>query len=81
MNRKINGKKTIFGQRKVFVAVMLGAFATCCGLGACVSAPPSSAKPPSVITVMPPRGEPGDFRICPDGRVIVFPVSHPLDCS
>jgi hypothetical protein len=35
----------------------------------------------SVIVVEQPKGEPGDFVICKDGRLLVFPVSHPKTCS
>lgn len=33
------------------------------------------------IVVHPPKGEPGDFILCGDGRVLVFPLSHPQTCS
>ena len=32
------------------------------------------------IVVHAPRGEQGDFRICDDGRVLVFPAKHPKSC-
>ena len=34
-----------------------------------------------MIVVHPPTGEPGDFILCKDGRVLVFPLSHPQTCS
>jgi hypothetical protein len=40
-----------------------------------------SAKPAPTIVVQRPRGEPGDFIICKDGRVLVFPAAHPKSCS
>ncbi|MGF6637199.1 hypothetical protein OKW35_000234 [Paraburkholderia sp. MM5477-R1] len=51
-------------------------------LCACTAAPQThvaTARP--VIVVHAPRGEPGDFRVCPDGRVITYPLSHPKTCS
>jgi hypothetical protein len=33
------------------------------------------------IVVQAPKGEPGDFVLCKDGRVLVFPVAHPKTCS
>lgn len=33
------------------------------------------------IVVHAPRGEPGDFRVCPDGRLITYPRSHPKTCA
>jgi hypothetical protein len=35
---------------------------------------------PSIVVVQP-RGEPGDFILCEDGRVLTFPVSHPKTCN
>ncbi|MFM0700712.1 hypothetical protein [Paraburkholderia sediminicola] len=40
-----------------------------------------TARPRPVIVVHEPRGEPGDFTICSDGRMLVYPVSHPKSCS
>ncbi|APA90368.1 hypothetical protein BJG93_32755 (plasmid) [Paraburkholderia sprentiae WSM5005] len=39
------------------------------------------AKPAPTIAVQKPRGEPGDFILCKDGRVLVFPAAHPKTCS
>ncbi|MGF6812799.1 hypothetical protein OKW30_008016 [Paraburkholderia sp. Clong3] len=39
------------------------------------------AKPAPTIIVQKPRGEPGDFVLCKDGRVLVFPAAHPKTCS
>jgi hypothetical protein len=35
---------------------------------------------PSIVVVRP-KGEPGDFILCQDGRVLTFPVSHPKTCN
>ena len=51
-------------------------------LCACTAQPQVHAeRPRPVIVVQQPRGEPGDFTICPDGRVLVYPVAHPKSCS
>ena len=50
-------------------------------LGACTHAQvqPQAEKP--VIVAHSPRREQGDFRICDDGRVLVYPASHPKSCA
>ncbi|MFL9911891.1 hypothetical protein [Paraburkholderia sp. RL17-337-BIB-A] len=51
-------------------------------LCACTTQPQANvARPRPVIVVQKPRGEPGDFTICADGRVLVYPASHPKSCS
>jgi len=53
-------------------------------LCACSSQPPlgvDTARRVSTIVVQQPRGEPGDFVLCKDGRVLVFPAAHPKTCS
>ncbi|MEI7298318.1 hypothetical protein SB783_36430 [Paraburkholderia sp. SIMBA_009] len=35
----------------------------------------------TVIVVHSPKREQGDFRICDDGRVLVFPAGHPKSCA
>lgn len=51
-------------------------------LCACTAQPQAhavSARP--AIVVQAPRGESGDFRVCPDGRLITYPRSHPKTCT
>ncbi|MGF6969540.1 hypothetical protein OKW43_006635 [Paraburkholderia sp. WC7.3g] len=51
-------------------------------LSACTAQPQAHvANPRPVIVVQNPRGERGDFTICPDGRVLVYPISQPKSCS
>jgi hypothetical protein len=51
-------------------------------LYACTTQPQAhAAGPRPVIVVQRPKGEPGDFTICPDGRVLVYPASHPKSSS
>ncbi|OUL87665.1 hypothetical protein CA602_13080 [Paraburkholderia hospita] len=51
-------------------------------LCACTNQPQThAASTRSVIVVQRPKGEPGDFTLCPDGRVLVYPASHPKSCS
>ncbi|WP_248558195.1 hypothetical protein [Paraburkholderia terrae] len=53
-------------------------------LCACSSQPQAraeTARPVSTIVVQKPKGEPGDFMLCKDGRVLVFPAAHPKTCS
>jgi hypothetical protein len=38
-------------------------------------------QPKPLIVVHQPRGEQGDFVLCKDGRVLVFPATHPKSCS
>lgn len=65
---------------ETFLMVLLAAGAS--SLCACTAQPHApAATTRSVIVVHAPRGEPGDFRVCPDGRVITYPVSHPKSCS
>ncbi|OUL84886.1 hypothetical protein CA603_24360 [Paraburkholderia hospita] len=40
-----------------------------------------TAKTAPTIVVRKPKGEPGDFILCKDGRVLVFPAAHPKTCS
>ncbi|MGF6997455.1 hypothetical protein P3T25_005832 [Paraburkholderia sp. GAS32] len=44
-------------------------------------AQPGPSRHVSTIVIQQPRGEPGDFILCNDGRVLVFPVAHPKTCS
>ncbi|SEI20869.1 hypothetical protein [Paraburkholderia hospita] len=53
-------------------------------LCACTSQPqarPEQARPVPTIVVQKPKGEPGDFVLCKDGRVLVFPARHPKTCT
>ncbi|REE07225.1 hypothetical protein B0G71_7708 [Paraburkholderia sp. BL27I4N3] len=53
-------------------------------LCACTIQPQAQPQPSrhiSTIVIQQPRGEPGDFILCNDGRVLVFPVAHPKTCS
>ncbi|TCG01017.1 hypothetical protein BZM26_09670 [Paraburkholderia strydomiana] len=62
----------------LLMLVVAGSSSLC----ACTAQPQTHAgttRP--VIVVHAPRGEPGDFRVCPDGRVITYPLSHPKTCS
>ena len=44
-------------------------------------AQPAQPRHVSTIVIQQPRGEPGDFILCNDGRVLVFPLAHPKTCS
>jgi hypothetical protein len=51
-------------------------------LCACAAQPQArSAEVRPAIVVREPKREAGDFTVCKDGRVLVFPASHPLRCS
>ncbi|AUT75510.1 hypothetical protein C2L64_44815 [Paraburkholderia hospita] len=52
-------------------------------LCACSSQPQrvETARPVPTIVVQQPKGEPGDFVLCKDGRVLVFPAAHPKTCT
>ncbi|WGS55050.1 hypothetical protein LFL96_36860 (plasmid) [Paraburkholderia sp. D15] len=45
------------------------------------TAPITDAAHRSVISIYEPQGEPSDFVLCKDGRVLVFLTSHPQTCS
>ena len=62
-----------------FLMLLIAAAGTS-SLGACTPATvrPQAAHP--TILVLAPRGEQGDFRICDDGRVLVYPAKHPKSC-
>jgi hypothetical protein len=50
----------------------------------CACSAETRARPPEtrpLIVIQHPKGEQGDFTICNDGRVLVFPVAHPKSCS
>ena len=53
-------------------------------LCACSSQPQArveTGRPVSLIVVQKPIDVPGDFILCKDGRVLVYPVTHPKTCS
>ena len=50
-------------------------------LGACTHAQLRPQAETPVIVVHSPKGEQGDFRICDDGRVLVYLASHPKSCT
>jgi hypothetical protein len=53
-------------------------------LCACTSQPQAhveQTKAATTIVVRKPRGEPGDFVLCKDGSVLVFPAANPKNCS
>ncbi len=65
-------------QNLLMLLVAAGSSSLC----ACTAQPQVHAeRPRAVIVVQKPRGEPGDFTICPDGRVLVYPAAHPQSCS
>ena len=62
-----------------FLMLLIAAAGTS-SLGACT---PATVRPQAThptIVVHAPQGEQGDFRICDDGRVLVFPAKHPKCC-
>ncbi|CAD6559424.1 hypothetical protein LMG24235_06673 [Paraburkholderia sabiae] len=65
-------------QNLIFLLLAAGSSSLC----ACTNQPQAHATGArSVIVVQRPKGEPGDFTLCPDGRVLVFPASHPKSFS
>lgn len=56
-----------------------GSASLCACTTALPDATPTGFRP--TIVVHEPAGEKGDFIICNDGRVLVFPVSHPKTCN
>ncbi|WP_321936163.1 hypothetical protein [Paraburkholderia sp. J8-2] len=63
-----------------FLMLLIAAAGTS-SLGACTQAPLRPQAEAAVIVVHSPKGEQGDFRICDDGRVLVYPASHPKSCN
>jgi hypothetical protein len=54
------------------------------GTSLCACSAQPQVRVPNVrpaIVVQQPKGEPGDFILCKDGRVLVFAASHPKICS
>lgn len=60
--------------------MLLVAAAGTSSLGACthLSAQPQAQH--QLIVVHSRKAGQGDFRICDDGRVLVYPASHPKSC-
>ncbi|HKR43067.1 MAG TPA: hypothetical protein VJU59_25880 [Paraburkholderia sp.] len=63
-----------------FVMLLVAAAGTS-PLGACTHMHLGPQAEAPVIVVHSPKGEQGDFRICDDGRVLVYPASHPKSCT
>ncbi|MBN3760869.1 hypothetical protein [Burkholderia sp. Ac-20365] len=63
------------------VRIAIGSLACAVVCSACTTAAPTPVASRSTIVVVQPKGEQGDFILCQDGRVLVFPVSHPKTCS
>jgi hypothetical protein len=61
--------------------MLLVAAAGTSSLTACTHAQLRQQAEKPVIVVHSPRREQGDFRICDDGRVLVYPASHPKSCA
>jgi hypothetical protein len=61
--------------------MLLVAAAGASSLSACAPSPMQPQPTRPMIIVHAPGGEQGDFRICEDGRVFVFPVSQPKSCN
>ncbi|CAG9207812.1 MULTISPECIES: hypothetical protein [Paraburkholderia] len=61
--------------------MLLVAAAGTSSLTACGNAPAMPKADRTVIVVHSPKREQGDFRICDDGRVLVFPANHPKSCA
>lgn len=61
--------------------MLLVAAAGTSSLGACshVAAQPQAERP--VIVAHSRKGGQGDFRICDDGRVLIYPADHPKSCT
>jgi hypothetical protein len=67
-------------QNLLMLLIAAGSSSLC----ACTTQPQAHVdpvRPAPTIVVHKPRGEQGDFIICKDGRVLVFPAAHPKTCS
>jgi hypothetical protein len=54
------------------------------GTSLCACSAQPQVREPNVrpaIVVRQPKGEPGDFNLCKDGRALVFAAGHPKMCS
>ncbi len=66
-------------QNLLMLLIVAGGGSSLC---ACSVQPQVRAEQPKPsIVVVQPKGERGDFILCNDGRVLVFPVSHPKTCD
>jgi hypothetical protein len=62
--------------------MLLIAAAGSSSLCACSNAPQAHVQSVGpAIVVQPPKRDAGDFKICKDGRVLVFTDSHPKTCT
>ncbi len=61
--------------------MLLVAAAGTSSLGACSHIAVQPQAEHQLIVVHARKGEQGDFRICDDGRVLVYPASHPKSCT
>ncbi|WP_434667866.1 hypothetical protein P5W99_36285 [Paraburkholderia sp. A3BS-1L] len=61
--------------------MLLVAAAGTSSLTACTHAQLRHQVEKPVIVVHSPRREQGEFSICDDGRVLVYPASHPKSCA
>ncbi|MDQ7980294.1 hypothetical protein QYH69_23935 [Paraburkholderia sp. SARCC-3016] len=66
-------------QNLLMLLIVAGGSSPLC---ACSNQPQVRAEhaKPSIVVVQP-GSEPGDFILCPDGRVLTFAVSHPKTCN
>lgn len=66
-------------QNLLMLLIVAGGSSSLC---ACSNQPQvrTERQKPSIVVVQP-KGEPGDFVLCEDGRVLTFPVSHPKTCN
>lgn len=60
--------------------MLLAAATGTLSLGACSHAQVHSQADQPMIVVHSPKGKQGNFRICDDGRVLVYPVRYPKSC-
>ncbi|MFP3637565.1 hypothetical protein [Paraburkholderia sp. SIMBA_054] len=74
-----NSARTIKTNALASATLLLVLCATLMGCTAVQPAQAPTTRPSIVITQ--PKGEPGDFILCEDGRVLVFPLRHPKTCS
>ncbi|PNE59411.1 hypothetical protein A8H39_03560 [Paraburkholderia fungorum] len=61
----------------VLIVAMAGSSLCACSVSSQTRSPDFRSK----IVVHEPAASQGDFVLCKDGRVLVFPVSHPMTCS
>ncbi|MGF6547239.1 hypothetical protein [Paraburkholderia youngii] len=67
--------------QNLFLLLIAAGSSSLCACTAQPVAHVEPARPAPTIVVRKPRGEPGDFVLCKDGRVLVFPAAHPQTCS